>query len=198
MTGILGSYRPTELAPPVAFGPRETRLELTASPIDLPPDLDEPRLIYRDENVRVLAITNDHFHFAPGSREQRFSRSYSFRIEGAGRTVVYTGDTGPSPNLVRLAKGADLLVSEVIDTRRIIASMTDPQAPPDPRVSGLIAHMEHDHFNPVEVGKIAAAAGVKSVVLTHLVPGDDGETDLSGYTRGRCQTKIHEPLTGTP
>jgi ribonuclease BN (tRNA processing enzyme) len=181
--GIVRAYRATELAP-VTFGVREVPLASTVKPTDLPPILDDPMIVYADENISVRAITNDHFHFPKGSREQRFSRSYSYRIEALDRTIVYTGDTGASPHVARLAAGADLLVSEVIDTRRMVAAMTKAAGPPDPRQAGLIAHMERDHLLPSEVARIAAQAGVKSLVLTHFVPGDDGEVDLTGYTRG--------------
>lgn len=181
--GIFQAYRATELAP-VTTGYRETALGSTAAPTDLPPDISEPQMIFEDENIRVLAITNDHYHFAIGSETARLSRSYAYRIEARGRTVVYTGDTGPSANVTRLAKGADLLVSEVIDTDRMLATITAGSSPPDPRTMGLIAHMEHDHLKPQAVAKMAAEAGVKSLILTHFVPGDDGEVDLSGYTKG--------------
>lgn len=181
--GIFQAYRATELAP-VAIGSRNTKLRATASPTDLPSELGHPRVIFEDENIRVLAITNDHYHFPAGSQSSRVARSYSFRIEARGRTIVYTGDTGPSANVTELARGADLLVSEVIDTERMIAAMTDSSASPDPRIAGLIAHMERDHLRPADVARMAAQADVKSLVLTHLVPGDDEESDLSGYTRG--------------
>ncbi len=48
----------------------------------------------------------------------------------------------------------------------------------------LIAHLSQDHLTPEEVGRLASGAGVGEVVLTHLAPGGDEETDLSGYTAG--------------
>lgn len=49
------------------------------------------------------------------SRPARLSHSYSYRIEARGRAFVYTGDTGPLEAVTRLAKGADMLISEVVD-----------------------------------------------------------------------------------
>ena len=151
--GIFQAYRATELAP-VAIGPRDTRLSATALPTDLPPQLDHPRVIFEDGNIRVLAINNDHYHYPAGSQSGRVARSYSFRIEARGRTIVYTGDTGPSARVTQLARGADVLVSEVIDTERMIKAMTDSSATPDPRMVGLIVHMEHDHLRPSEVARM--------------------------------------------
>src|SRR3546814_4979499 len=58
-------------------------------------------------------------------------KSFSYRFETPGRVIVFSGDTGPSEALTELARGADILVSEVIDTEdavRMIAS--DPHFPP--------------------------------------------------------------------
>jgi ribonuclease BN (tRNA processing enzyme) len=47
-----------------------------------------------------------------------------------------------------------------------------------------MAHLQQDHLTPAQVGHLAAAAHVKSVVLTHIVPGADDETTTSQYTDG--------------
>ena len=44
--------------------------------------------------------------------------------------------------------------------------------------------MVHEHLTPEEVGAIATRAHVKTVLLTHFVPGEDSETDASKYTSG--------------
>jgi ribonuclease BN (tRNA processing enzyme) len=184
--GIAEGYHATELAPLEIGGPPMPTIAATLAARDLAPDMDTPQLVYEDKNLRVLAITNAHYHFPAGSEEQRLARSYAYRIELPGRVIVFTGDSGPTPRLALLAKGADLLVSEVIDVphmeRLLRQGYNRPQSAT--QLAGLIAHMREDHLTPDEIGKLAAAAGVKEVVLTHLVPGIDGETDLSGYTAG--------------
>ena len=182
--GIAEGYHATALAPITIGGPPKPPIAATIAPIDLAPDMDDPEVVYEDENIRVSAVTNAHYHFIPGTEEQRFSRSYAFRIEGAGRTIVFTGDTGPSAKVQSLAKGADLLVSEVIDMERMEPALRSGANLPPPVLAAMLEHLRQDHLTPVEVGKLAAAAGVKEVVLTHLVPGFDGETDLNGYTKG--------------
>ena len=72
----------------------------------------EPGLVYQDENVKVTAVENTHFHFKPGMAAYGKYRSYSYRFETPGRVVFFTGDTGPSDAVVELAKGADLYVTE--------------------------------------------------------------------------------------
>ena len=72
--------------------------------------------IYQDANVKVIAAENSHFHFAPGSPGYGKYKSYSYRFETPDRVVVFSGDTGPSTALTELAKGADLLVTEVTNS----------------------------------------------------------------------------------
>jgi ribonuclease BN (tRNA processing enzyme) len=110
--------------------------------------------------------------------------SVALRFETPSRTIVFTGDTGPSRRVEALAKGADLLVSEVIDLDRIARQWRENSDADTAYVESLIAHLAEDHLAPEEVGKLAARAGVKAVVLTHLVPGWDEETDPEVYARG--------------
>lgn len=121
--------------------------------------------IFDDSNVRVSALANSHFDLPPGSPAAE-NKSYSLRFESGGRSIVFTGDTGPSAAVAEFARGADVLVAEM-------ASLEDREAvPPFVRV-----HMDREHLSPLEVGKLAAAAGVKTLVLTHI--GVAGEADLA-------------------
>jgi ribonuclease BN (tRNA processing enzyme) len=182
--GIASAYRATELAPITIGGPPMPAIRATLAPLDLPLMLDTPREVYRDANIRVLAITNDHYHFPPGSAAAASARSYSFRIETKDRTIVYTGDTGPSARLLLLAKGCDLLVSEVIDLSAMAATLRRAGDIPAAALAPMMAHMEQDHLTPESVARVASTAGCQRVVLTHLSPGMDDETDMSGYTKG--------------
>jgi ribonuclease BN (tRNA processing enzyme) len=182
--GVASGYRATELAPITIGGPPKPAIATSIDARDLAPAMDEPTLVYNDDNIRVLAVTNDHYHFAPGSPEAAMARSYSFRIEAGGRSFVYTGDTGPSPNLEKLAKGADVLVSEVIDMAAMKAVLDKATDIPAPARAPMMAHMVEDHLTPAQIGILAARAGVKRIVLTHLAPGLDDERSTSGYVAG--------------
>jgi ribonuclease BN (tRNA processing enzyme) len=190
MVGALSAAaRPVELSPIGSAGNKgKIAIEKTVRAEDLAPTMDQPTEVYKDENIRVLAVTNEHYHFAPGSPAASFSRSYSFRIEAPDRTYVYTGDTGPSKNLEKLAAGADILVSEVIDVDKMTQILKRAPDLPPAMLPNMIKHMEEDHLTPTEIGKLAASAGVKEVVLTHVVPGADGETGLDGYVKGISPT----------
>jgi ribonuclease BN (tRNA processing enzyme) len=69
---------------------------------------------------RLTAVDNTHFKLHQAGPAVGKYKSYSYRFDTPDRVVVFTGDTGPSDQLTELAKGADLLVSEVnsVEDRR--------------------------------------------------------------------------------
>ncbi len=139
-------------------------------------DVTTPREVYRDGAVTVRAVENSHYgtmHLDPG--EHGVNRSYSYRFDMADRVVVFTGDTGPSVAVEQLARGADVLVSEIIDIDAIIAGLKRRQQATGVDQQPLIDHMVQEHLTPENVGRMAAAAGVKTLVLTHFAtpPGKE-------------------------
>lgn len=183
IAGLADAHRPVALAPITIGGPPKPAIAATVEARDLAAEMDQPTLVYEDGSVRILAVTNAHYHYPPGEAAQ-FSRSYSYRIEAGGRSIVYTGDTGWSDNVVRLAQGADLLVSEVIDMAAMETVLRRAPDLPAAALAPMLAHMMQDHLTPDQVGRLAAAAHVGRVVLTHLAPGNDAEPDTRGYVTG--------------
>nr|WP_321441589.1 MBL fold metallo-hydrolase [uncultured Hyphomonas sp.] len=150
-------------------------------------DVTGPTMIYEDDKVRVTAVENSHYSAIPVDRlPLGAARSYSYRFDTPDRSVVFTGDTGPSDAVVELAKGADVLVSEVIDLDAMMALLKETgfKGATDAQLKPVVDHMRDEHLTPQEVGRIAAQAGVKMVVLTHVGPGSDIETDMRRYTQG--------------
>ena len=146
-----------------------------------------PGAVYQDANVRVTAVENTHFNFAPDSPGAGKYRSYSYRFDTPGRVVVFTGDTGPSPALTELAKGADVLVTEVTQVEDVIEVLKKNgnwQTKSAAEQAGWIQHMRQEHVTPEDVGRMAAAAGVKTAVLTHLSPSVDPKDDFQRYVDG--------------
>ena len=87
---------------------------------------------------------------------------YRIEVPALGRTLVYTGDTEACRELVELARGADVLISE--------CSFPDGQG-----VEG--------HMTASEIGGIAEEAGVKRLILTHLYPACDREDILASVRK---------------
>jgi len=146
-------------------------------------DITRNGVFYDDGTVKVTAVENTHFHFQPGQPAARMGdKSYSYRFDTPNGSVVFTGDTGPSPAVAALARGADVLVSEVLDVELLKGQWLSQYHHP---LSGAtLLHMQREHLTPGEVGKLAAQAGVKAVILYHIVPGLDSETDSTPYTAG--------------
>ena len=73
--------------------------------------------------VEVTVAENTHYRLAEGDARQPDGTGLSFRFDLEDRSIVYTGDTGPSDAVVDLAKGADILISEMIDVDAVLAQM---------------------------------------------------------------------------
>jgi ribonuclease BN (tRNA processing enzyme) len=133
---------------------------------------------YRDNNVVVTAAENTHYQTFDAGKDKPFS----YRFDTPHRSVVFTGDTGYSDAVIELAKGADVLVSEVIDADAAVKLAVGDSHLAESALAGVKAHMWKEHLPPENVGKMAAKAGVKMVVLTHFAPGLDSESDAERYT----------------
>src|SRR5262249_61228691 len=104
----------------------------------------------------------------PRVRPPPLRHAYAYRFDAHDRSIVLSGDTCYCPDLIDLARGADVLLHEVMHLGgidRLVARM--------PQIARLREHLIAAHTTTEEVGKIAAAANVKTLVLNHFAPGDD-------------------------
>ncbi|HWV77892.1 MAG TPA: MBL fold metallo-hydrolase [Isoptericola sp.] len=116
----------------------------------------EPFEVHEDDRVRVTAVLVPHGPVFP---------SFAFRFDTDAGSVVFSGDTARSDNVVRLARGADVLVHEAIDLDHY-RSVGTPDV--------VLSHLEQSHTTTEDVGRVAQAAGVGTLVLSHLAPGAEG------------------------
>ncbi len=131
------------------------------------------------DGFTLTAVENTHYSFPKDSDMARRYGSLSFRFDLADRSIVYTGDTGPSEAVTQLASGADLLFAELIDPKFIETFSTQQK-----RSREMHEHLTDHHINPDQVGQMAAKARVKRVVITHLVAGRDPNVDTAPYVAG--------------
>jgi len=129
------------------------------APLIFPHEISGDGRVMRDANVTVTAALVDHPPVTP---------ALAYRFDCPDRSIVFSGDTRPSENLVRLAKGADVLVHEVM-----FLPALDRVISAEPNARTLRAHLLASHTSTDEVGRIATEAGVKTLVLSHFVPGGE-------------------------
>ncbi len=136
------------------------------------------------EDFTLTAIRNSHFSWPKGGEEWDKFQSLSFKFELPNRTIVYTGDTGPSDAVVALARGVDLYVSEMMDIDHTVALVKrmNPNMPA-PALKNMESHLRNHHVTPEQVGDMAARAGVKKVVVTHMAPAVDDDETIEYYTQ---------------
>lgn len=134
--------------------------------------------VYKDANIKVIAVENTHFHFPVGSPAYGKTKSYSYRFETPDKVIVFTGDTGASDAVTELAKGADFLVTEVVsvdDVKELRIRDGRWQAMSPKEQSEYVRHMVEEHLTPEQIGVMATRAGVKTVVMSHLTPRPDSD-----------------------
>lgn len=126
-------------------------------PLIVPHELTAGGAVMEDANVRVTAALVEHPPVSP---------ALAYRFDCADRSFVISGDTRPSPALVELARDADVLVHEVMHVPSIEALIAREQ-----NAATLREHLLASHTTTEQVGRLATEAGVKTLVLSHFVPG---------------------------
>jgi ribonuclease BN (tRNA processing enzyme) len=112
-------------------------------------------------------------------RHPPIAQAYAYRFDCPDRSIVISGDTAYSPELAALAKGADVLVCEAMHLGGLEALLKKV-----PNAASLREHLLASHVTTEEAGRIASEAGVKTLVLSHLVPGDDPSITEAMWTEG--------------
>lgn len=128
-------------------------------------EIKEEGVIFEDANLKVTAFEVPHGDAKP---------SYAFRFDTPHKSIVFSGDTSRSTNLIKHAKGADILVHEVVSIHGVEAVVQRI----DPGNKDLVQHIVEAHTPIEEVGEVAREAGVKKLVLSHFVP-----TGLPSYDK---------------
>jgi len=116
--------------------------------------------VWSADNLKVTASPVDH---EPGLA------SFAYRFDARDRSIVISGDTARSDKVVALARGADVLVhSAYLDgpaVDRLAARVTN--------AARLKASILTYQTSAEDAGRVAQSAGVKTLVLSHLIPADD-------------------------
>jgi ribonuclease BN (tRNA processing enzyme) len=117
-------------------------------------------VIFQDDHVKVTALKVPHPPIP----------SYAYRFDSHDRSIVFSGDTRAFDPLADLARGADVLVHEAI---YLPGFAGPPYNMPEP----MLKMATTVHTTPEQAGRIAQQAGVKTLVLSHLIPGESTTAD---------------------
>lgn len=117
------------------------------------------------DNLRLAFVRNEH----P-------IPTYAIKVDGGGSALVYSSDTGPSKALEELARGCNLALFE--------ATLDESDYKPERPI----------HLTPRLAAEIAANAGVKKLLLTHLWPFYDRQAMLGQAQQIFQPTELAEEL----
>ena len=118
-------------------------------------DIDQG-VAYQNRELTVTAFAVDHGPVKP---------AFGYRVDFAGHSVVLSGDTRYSDNLIKFSRGTDLLIHEVIDPEAYATA--DRLFSPE-RKEKVIAH----HTTPEQAGMVFSQVKPKLAVYSHIVPVD--------------------------
>jgi ribonuclease Z len=156
---IDGGYRTAHHGPAIA--PPSGRGG-TAYPFALPPRGDgSPVTVLQRDGLTVTAFRVDHGPVDP---------AVGYRFDYKGRSIVFSGDTAPTPLLVRNARGADLLVHEGLQPRLVSLMEQTLRKRGQPGLAKIMSDIPGYHTSPEAAAAEAQEAGVKNLVFSHNVP----------------------------
>jgi ribonuclease BN (tRNA processing enzyme) len=151
----------------------ETRIEDEGRPDPRPlliaKDIDADGVVLKTSDVTVTAFRTPH---------PPITDNFAYKFETPDGVIVFSSDTCYNPKLAEFAKGADVLVHECL-----FVPAVDRLVLKTKKGATLKKHLMASHTSTEDVGRIAAAAGVKTLVLSHFVPGDDPEVTDDDWTR---------------
>ena len=141
------------IANPAGFG---------GEPIESPlPDDAISQIAYNQEGVKITVFRVDHAPIDP---------AFGYRVDFKGRSLVISGDTVYSPDLVRTAKGADVLFHEAMSMEMVAALGKKLGQRGQANTAQIMSDIQNYHASPADAARAARNAGVQALVLYHLVP----------------------------
>ena len=162
--GTLALSQHLELAHQADFSYRTKNTNLNSNffPI-LAKEIVSEGIIYQHNGIKITAFLVNHHPVKP---------AYGYRIDSGEQSIVISGDTSFSENLIKHAKGADLLIHEV-------AAANSELLAGNPRLQKVISY----HTTPKQAGKIFKATEPKAAIFNHVLLFGIGERTVLEATR---------------
>ena len=122
-------------------------------------DIAADGVVLQTDDIKVTAFRTPHPPIVD---------NFAYKFETPDGVIVFSSDTNYNPRLAEFARGADVLVHECLYLPAVDRLVVKTK-----NGATLKQHLLASHTTTEDVGRIAAAAGVKVLVLSHFVPGDD-------------------------
>jgi ribonuclease Z len=164
-------------------------------PFDTPP-AGEVRVLWDRDGARVSVFRVEHEPVRP---------AVGYRFDYGGRSVVVSGDTKKSDNLLAQARGVDLLVHEALSPKLVGILHDAAESAGNAGLAQIMTDIPDYHTTPVQAGELAQAAGARHLLFYHVVPplrvpGLEGvflegvsDAYSGGVTLGRDGTTVSLP-----
>ena len=134
----------------------------TALPFTLPPaGRGDSVVLVDDGGLKITAFRVNHRPVEP---------AVGYRFDYKGRSIVLSGDTAPTPSLVAAARGADILVHEALQPKLVALLTKSLAAKGQANMAQVTRDIVDYHSTPEQAAQAAKAAGVRYLLLNHIVP----------------------------
>ncbi|MDE0661667.1 MAG: MBL fold metallo-hydrolase [Gammaproteobacteria bacterium] len=121
----------------------------------------EPGIVVEDNGLVITAFAVNHEPITP---------AYGYRFDYRGRSVVVSGDTVVTDSLEAAARGADLLLHDVLSMRIVGTMQAAATAVGASRPAKIFSDIPTYHAHAVELGPLAERTGVRMLAVYHFVP----------------------------
>jgi ribonuclease Z len=151
--GYRVAHHGPQVVPPDGFGGAPVLIAL--------PDGTDSQVVYDQGGVSITVIRVNHAPISP---------AFGYRIDYKGRSIALSGDTVYSPAFVAASKGADLMFHEALNKQMVAALGEKLAERGQANTAQIMTDIQNYHASPEDAARAAREAGVKALVLYHLVP----------------------------
>lgn len=127
-------------------------------------DSAAPIVVLDEHGLKVTAFPVKHDPIKP---------AVGYRFDYEGRSVVVSGDTAYSEDLISVATGADVLIHEAQANHMVAKMQAAAATAGNARLAKILGDIPTYHTSPAEAARAANEAGIEQLVLTHLTPAPD-------------------------
>jgi ribonuclease Z len=152
--GYRVAHHGPEIVPPSGAGGKACPFSLTADP-------DAAVVVLDKDGLKITAFKVNHAPVSP---------AVGYRFDYKGRSLVISGDTVPCDSLKKQSQGVDVLFHEALQPSMIKMIHDQSGLSPSPSIAKITADIPNYHTSPEDAAKIAGEAGVKHLVLYHILP----------------------------